>query len=136
MKYYFKYKKYDYKWKNSKIFNKSNILVTIFSMITFTLITLNNWSIDKKLNKIQEYLFQNYIFTNTKIQSSIIYLISSEFVLYKLGYELNDSIYIGICIESYIKSYKGLKEDLKDSLILILNYDSDFRDIFLTPKNF
>ncbi len=110
------------------------IPITIFSIITFTLITLNNLSIDKKFNEIQEYLIENYLFNNTKIQSSVIYLITSEFFLYKIGYGLKDSMCIGNCIDSYIKAYKEILEDLKESLTLSLNYNPDFRNLILTPK--
>ena len=119
----------------SKIINKENprfikllsIIITIFSILTFILITLNNLSIDNKFNKIRDFLTQNYYVNTTKIQSSALYIITSEFLLFQLETEINDILCIGTCKESYLKSFKEVLEDIKSSLSNVLNIDDDLK---------
>ena len=109
--------------------------ISIFSITTFILITLNNLSIDKKFKLIQNYLNQNLYFNNSKIQSGILYIITSEFLLYRLGFGINETLCEGNnCLDIYIESLKDVLIDLKNGLTMSLNFDYDFSNIIFSNQ--
>ena len=124
--------------KNPKFYNYLIIISTLFSIITFILITINNLSIDNRFKKIQDCLSQNFYFNITKIQTSNLYIILSEFLLFKnqFGLKSNSNNCIGNCTESYIKSFKAMIEDLRSRLSKVLDYDKDFKNIIFTKFTF
>ena len=113
--------------KNPYFFSNLLLIIILFSIITFILITLNNFSIDQRFNYIKDYLSQNYYFNNSKIQSSMIYIISSQFILQRLGFGINNSKCSGNCIETYKNSLEEVLLDLKNGLTMSLYFDKDFK---------
>ena len=119
--------------KNPYFFSNLSLMIIIFSIATFLLITINNLSIDKKFNYIKDYLNDNYYLNNSKIQTSMIYIISSQFILIRLGFGIKDhSKCSGNCIESYKNILLDVLLDLKNGLTKSLYFDEDFKHNILS----